>query len=84
MMPPSATDGANQETVMSRATWVDEYLRMVDDCEKRESKLTEWESIFVDSIRSRLEKEQPLSAKQTEMLDKIWQRVVASPYIPRR
>ena len=59
------------------ATWVDEYLTLVEDCEKRESKLTEWEAGFVDSIRHRLEKEQPLSAKQTETLDKIWERVTA-------
>ena len=26
------------------ATWVDEYMTMVEDCEKRESKLTEWEA----------------------------------------
>lgn len=59
------------------ATWVDEYLTLVEDCEKRESRLTEWEVGFVDSIRNRLEKEQPLSAKQTETLDKIWDRVTA-------
>ena len=59
------------------ATWVDEYLTLVDDCEKRESRLTEWDSGFVDSIRHRLEKEQPLSAKQAETLDKIWERVTA-------
>lgn len=50
---------------------------MIDDCEKRESKLTEWESGFIDSIRNRLEQEKPLSSKQTETLDKIWERVTA-------
>lgn len=59
------------------ATWVDGYLTLVDDCEKRESRLTEWESGFLDSIRHRLENEQPLSAKQIETLDKIWERVTA-------
>ena len=57
--------------------WVDEYLTLVEDCEKRESRLTEWEAGFVDSIRHRLENEQPLSAKQTETLDKIWERVTS-------
>ena len=59
------------------ASWVDEYLQMVDDCEKRESRLTEWEQGFVDSIRRRLEREQPLSTKQTDTLDKIWERATA-------
>ena len=66
-----------RRTDETMATWVDEYMTMVEDCEKRESKLTEWEAGFVDSIRHRLEKEQPLSAKQTETLDKIWERVTA-------
>lgn len=54
--------------------WVGEYMTMVEDCEKRESSLTEWEVEFIDSIRHRLEREQPLSAKQTEILEKIWDR----------
>lgn len=60
------------------ATWVDEYLTLVEDCEKRESRLTEWETGFVDSIRRRLEKEQRLSAKQIETLDSIWERATAT------
>jgi hypothetical protein len=59
------------------ATWIDEHLTQVDDCEKRESRLTEWESGFVDSIRHQLENEKPLSAKQIETLDKIWERVTS-------
>lgn len=57
------------------ATWVDEYLQLIEDCEKRESKLTEWEVGFIDSIRHRLEKELVLSAKQIQTLDTIWERV---------
>lgn len=58
-------------------TWVNAYLVMVEDCEKRESGLTEWEAGFIGSIRTRLEQEKPLSTKQTETLDKIWERVTA-------
>lgn len=49
------------------ATWVDEYMTMVNDCEKRESRLTEWEQEFIDSIRHWLEDERPLTPKQTEL-----------------
>jgi len=59
------------------ATWVDEYITLVEDCEKRESKLTEWEAGFIDSIRHQLQNAKPLSPKQTETLDKIWERVTA-------
>jgi hypothetical protein len=62
---------------LNMGTWADEYLTMIDDCEKRESRLTEWETGFIDSIRNRLERELPLSAKQTETLDKIWERATA-------
>lgn len=55
--------------------WVDEYLRMVDDCEKRESRMTDWEVGFVDSIRNQLENSKVLTEKQSEKLDKIWDRV---------
>ena len=39
------------------ATWADEYLTMVEDCEKRESRLTPWEAGFIDSVRNLLEQE---------------------------
>lgn len=58
-------------------TWCDEYARMAKDCEKRESRLTEWEKGFIASIRSRLQSENPLTIKQTETLDLIWERVTA-------
>lgn len=57
--------------------WADEYLTMIEDCEKRESRLTEWEVEFIDSIRSQLENARPLTEKQTETLDRIWDRVTA-------
>lgn len=60
------------------ATWADEYLTMVEDCEKRESRLTPWEMRFIDSIRNSLERDKLLSVKQTETLDRIWERVTAS------
>ena len=61
-------------------TWIDEYMTLVEDCEKRESRLTEWEQGFIDSIRNRLEKDEPrpLSPKQIETLDEIWERATAN------
>ena len=60
-------------------TWIDEYLQLVDDCEVRESRLTDWERNFLDSISRHLNSPHPipLSTKQTETLDKIWERVTS-------
>lgn len=54
--------------------WVDEYMTMVEDCEQRESRLTEWEASFIDSIKDQLGRERPLSTKQIETLEKVWDR----------
>ena len=62
-------------TAITTKTWADEYLTMVDDCEKRESQLTEWESGFIDSIGVRIGNDMPLTIKQIETLESIWERV---------
>jgi len=55
----------------------DERMTMVEDCEKRESRLTDWEREFIDSIRHWLESEAPMTAKQIETLDRIWESATA-------
>jgi hypothetical protein len=55
----------------------EEHLSMIEDCEQRESKLTEWEAGFLDSIRGWIEQDKRLSAKQADTLDKIWERVTS-------
>jgi hypothetical protein len=51
------------------------HLIVIEDCEKRESWLTDWERGFLDSVRSQLEKDLSLSEKQVATLDRIWERV---------
>ena len=58
-------------------TWTDEYLRMLDDCEKREQRLTDWERRFVDSLRHQVEHGRIPTPKQIEVLDAIWERATA-------
>jgi hypothetical protein len=57
--------------------WRNEYYQLLDDCEARESQLTDWERNFIDSLRNRLDKEDSLTPKQIETLDTIWERVTA-------
>ena len=57
------------------ADWAEEYLTLIEDCEKRESRLNSWEREFLDSISVQLEDGRDLSEKQAERLDKIWERL---------
>jgi len=58
---------------MSR--WQDTYLEMLDDCEKRQSLMSDWEATFVDNLYHWLDTGSSLSQKQIEKLENIWERV---------
>jgi hypothetical protein len=61
---------------MSDASAPIDWPSMIEDCQNREEKLTDWERSFIDSIERQLS--QPgssLSEKQRETLDRIWERV---------
>jgi hypothetical protein len=50
-------------------TWADEYVTMLDDCEKRSERLTDWECGFVDSLQRQIAEGRRPSPKQVETLD---------------
>lgn len=56
-------------------TWADEYVTLLDDCEKREDRLSDWERGFVDSLRRQIEQGRRPSPKQIDTLDSLWERV---------
>ena len=56
------------------ADWTSEYVRLLDDCEKREERLTDWERGFVDSLRQQIAQGRRPTAKQIERLDSVWER----------
>jgi hypothetical protein len=58
-------------------TWADEYLTLLDDCENREERLTDWERGFVDSLRNQIEHGRRPSQKQIDALDTVWERATA-------
>lgn len=60
---------------MATVTDRDEALTLVEDCENRESKLTDWERTFIDSIKRQLEVGNSLTIAQDEKLNEIWERV---------
>lgn len=55
----------------------DEHLQMIEDCEQRESRLTEWEQTFVDSVKDQLGRGRALTEKQAETLEQTWERATA-------
>jgi ferritin-like metal-binding protein YciE len=54
--------------------WADPYLTLLDDCESRESRLSDWEREFVSALRSQIDKGRHPTPKQIEMLDKVWEK----------
>ena len=60
---------------MKKENWTEEYRQMIYDCEDRESKLSEWETNFIDSIHDQLRNKNSLTPKQIETLDNIWEKV---------
>lgn len=54
----------------------DEHITMIEDCENREEKLSDWERGFIDSIKKQLEQPgKQLSERQAERLEAIWEKV---------
>ena len=53
------------------ADWTIAYLDVIDECEQQESKLSDWERNFLDSIRNRLNLGFHPTSKQIEILDNI-------------
>lgn len=52
----------------------DELIQMLDDIEQRSSKLSDWETTFIDSVMSQMPA-RALSARQIEIITEIWERV---------
>lgn len=57
--------------------WTTEYVQLLDDCEARDERLTEWERGFIDSLRRQITQGRRPTPKQIEMLDNLWERATA-------
>jgi hypothetical protein len=56
---------------------MNEATQLIEDCEARESRLTDWERKFIDNVKQQLESGRGLSPRQSELLDTMWERVTA-------
>lgn len=51
---------------------------MIEDCEKRERRLSAWDVDFLSSVKDRLIDKKPLTPKQVECLEGIWERATTN------
>lgn len=58
-------------------TWADAYTALLDDCEQRSERLSDWECGFVDSMQRQIAEGRRPTTKQIETLDTIWERATA-------
>lgn len=59
------------------STWADEYLTLIEDCETRSERLTDWEIGFLDSLSNQLTEGRRPSQKQIDVLDSMWERATS-------
>lgn len=76
-MMPEISAGPPTRFGENMSSWASEYLTQIEDCEERESKLTEWEHGFIASLREQLENDRRPTAKQIETLDNIWEKATS-------
>ena len=57
---------------------MNETMQLIEDCEARESRLSDWDGQFLDSLRRQLEAGRTLSEKQDAKLNEIWERATAN------
>ena len=57
--------------------WTFEYLTLLEDCEKRSERLSDWECGFVDSLQSQIAAGRRPTLKQIDTLDAIWERATS-------
>lgn len=53
--------------------WSDEYMTLIEDCEKRECRLSDWEVNFIDSLKRAIESGRRPTKNESDKLDEIWQ-----------
>jgi hypothetical protein len=57
--------------------WADEYLQLLEDCEKRSIRLSDWECDFIDSLLRQITDGRRPSPKQVETLERVWEKATA-------
>lgn len=48
--------------------------RALELCDLQDDELNEWEAKFVNDVTLKLEREEPITDRQREVLEKLWKR----------
>ena len=67
--------GAEQWKTLLEGLMVEEFMELVEECERHEHRLSAREADFLASLREQLEDKRNLSKRQAEWLTDIWERV---------
>ena len=59
------------------STWADEYLTLIEDCEKRSGRLSDWELQFIDSLNKWILDGKRPTPKQIETLEGVWEKATS-------
>ncbi len=51
------------------------YEQLLDECEEHDSRLSDWEREFLDSLRGYVHRDDYLTGSQIATLEQIWERV---------
>lgn len=54
--------------------WTSEYVTLIEDCEARSERLSDWEAGFIDSLKTQIANGRRPSTKQIETLDSCWEK----------
>lgn len=53
----------------------DDYAQLVEDCNNRDTKMTDWEQRFISDMDRRLQQGDVLTERQREKIVEIWERI---------
>lgn len=59
------------------ADWTSEYVTLIEDCENRSERMTDWEVGFIDDLSNQIAADRRPTDKQAACLNEIWERVTA-------
>lgn len=59
---------------MKTKEFKEECLQMIEDCENRESRLSDWDNGFIESISNWLAEDKDLTNNQYLKLEEIWEK----------
>lgn len=55
----------------------EEYEQLIEDCENRDHRLSPWAREFLESIKARIKRWDPLTPGQVDKLNEVWEEATS-------